>query len=120
MTLERNPEMPDIPTILEKAKTEGDREIVRLIVSRQVVARPFAAPPSIPEDRKKALRDAFDATMKDPDFLAEAKTLALEVAPISGSEVEKLIQALYATPPETVAKAKALIAPAPGSKAPKH
>lgn len=120
MTLDRSPEMPDVPTVLEKAKSESDREIVKLIVSRQVVARPFAAPPSIPEDRRDALRAGFDATMKDPEFLAEAKALSLEIAPIGGAEVDKLVQELYRTPPEVVARAKALIAGAPASTPAKH
>jgi tripartite-type tricarboxylate transporter receptor subunit TctC len=116
MTLERNQEMPDIPTVLEKAKTESDREIVKLIVSRQVVARPFAAPPGIPDERRDALRTAFDNTMNDPAFLAEAKSLSLEVDPISGVEVTKLIQELYRSSPEVVAKAKAVIAGAAPAK----
>lgn len=110
MTLDRHAEMPDIPTVLEMAKTPQDKEIVRLIVSRQTVARPFAAPPGIPQDRKIALRKAFDDTMKDPDFLAEAKTLSLEVDPVSGAEVDKLIGELYRASPEVVARAKAVIA----------
>jgi hypothetical protein len=61
MSLERSPEMPDVPTVLEKAKTDSVRNVVKLIVSRQLVARPFAAPPGVPEDRKVALRTAFDA-----------------------------------------------------------
>jgi tripartite-type tricarboxylate transporter receptor subunit TctC len=64
----RNAEMPDVPSIYEMAKTAEDKEAVKLIVSRQTVARPFAAPPAIPEERKKALRDGFMATMKDAEF----------------------------------------------------
>ncbi|MDE2473937.1 MAG: hypothetical protein KGO48_02705, partial [Alphaproteobacteria bacterium] len=75
---------------------------LKLIVSRQSIARPFAAPPGLPPERLQALRAAFDATMKDPQFLAEAKRLNLEVRPVSGSDVEKLIKELYATPPDVV------------------
>jgi tripartite-type tricarboxylate transporter receptor subunit TctC len=110
MTLERSHEMPDIPTVLEMAKTASDRDVVKLIVSRQTVARPFAAPPGIPEDRKNALRKGFDETMKDPEFLAEAKTLSLEVEPVSGAEVDRLIADLYRSSPDVVARAKAVIA----------
>ncbi|MDB5509882.1 MAG: family tricarboxylate transporter, receptor protein [Hyphomicrobiales bacterium] len=120
MTLDRSPDMPDVPTVLEKARSESEREIIKLIVSRQVVARPFAAPPSIPADRRDALRAAFDATMKDPEFLTEAKALSLEIAPIDGANVDKLVQELYRTPAEVVTRAKALIAAAPGSAPPKH
>jgi tripartite-type tricarboxylate transporter receptor subunit TctC len=114
MTLERSHEMPDIPTVLEKAKTPEDKDVVKLIVSRQTVARPFAAPPGIPEDRKIALRKAFDDTMKDPEFLAEAKTLSLEVEPVSGAEVDRLIAELYRSSPDVVARAKAVIAGSAG------
>lgn len=117
MTLERSHEMPDIPTVLEKAKTPEDKEVVKLIVSRQTVARPFAAPPGIPEDRKNALRKAFDDTMKDPEFVAEAKTLSLDVDPVSGAEVDKLIAELYRASPDVVARAKAVIAGAAAAPA---
>ena len=114
MTLERSHEMPDIPTVLEKAKTPEDKDVVKLIVSRQTVARPFAAPPGIPEDRKIALRKAFDDTMKDPEFLAEAKTLSLEVEPVGGAEIDRLIAELYRSSPDVVARAKAVIAGSAG------
>lgn len=110
MTLERHPDLPNVRTVLEMAQTPQDREVVKLIVSRQTVARPFAAPPNIPEDRKIALRRAFDATMKDPAFLAEAKQLSLEVDPVSGEEVDKLVHELYRSAPDVVARAKAVIA----------
>lgn len=109
MTLDRSPEMPNVPTVLEKAKTDEDRSIVKLIVSRQVVARPFAAPPGILANRLQALRTAFDATMKDPEYLGEAKQLSLEVDPISGVEVTKLVQELYRSSPAVIAQAKAVI-----------
>ena len=97
--------------IVKKASAETNRALgelpedkaaLKLIVSRQSIARPFAAPPGVPADRVAALRTAFDATMKDPDFLAETKKLALEVRPVSGSAVEQLIKDVYASPPEVV------------------
>jgi tripartite-type tricarboxylate transporter receptor subunit TctC len=66
------------------------------------MARPFAAPPGIPADRAKALRDAFDATVKDPEFLAEAERLKFEVRPMTGAQVEALVKEIYATPTEIV------------------
>jgi tripartite-type tricarboxylate transporter receptor subunit TctC len=107
--VERSPELPDVPSAYEKAADQRQKEIVKLIVSRQIMARPFAAPPGIPEDRKQALRKAFDATMKDPEFLKEAKTMALEIEPVSGAEVDKLIAELYAAPKEVVEQARAVI-----------
>jgi tripartite-type tricarboxylate transporter receptor subunit TctC len=64
------------------------------------MARPFAAPPGIPEERLRALRAAFDATMKDKDFLAEAQRLDLEVRPVSGVEIDDLVANLAKTPGE--------------------
>jgi tripartite-type tricarboxylate transporter receptor subunit TctC len=69
------------------------------------MARPFAAPPGIPEERKAALMKAFDDTMKDPDYLAEAKKLDLEVNPVSAKSLEELLAELYETPKDVVKKA---------------
>ncbi len=109
MTTERSEDLPEIPTVMEKAKTDRDREIIRLIVSRQTLARPFAAPPGVPAARRDALRAAFDATIKDPRYIAEAKAASLDVSPVSGKKVEELISGLYATSPEITALAKAAI-----------
>ena len=109
MSLERNPELPDVPAVLEKAKDDRQRSILKLVFSRQLMGRPFLGPPGIPEDRKQALRKAFDDTMKDPEFLKEAKTAALEINPVSGAEVDRLIAELYATPKEVVEQARAVI-----------
>lgn len=101
----RNPEMPtDPPLIGDLAKTDEQRQILKLILARQVLGRPFFGPPGIPEDRKQALRTAFDETMRDPDFIAEAKKIELEVNPVPGSEIDGLMAELYKTPPEVVAK----------------
>ena len=107
--VERSPELPDVPSALEKAADQRQKDVVKLIVSRQIVARPFAAPPGIPEERKNALRKAFDETMKDPEFLKEAKTMALEINPVSGADLDRLIGELYATPKEVVEQARAVI-----------
>lgn len=115
MTVERSPEMPNVPTIYEKARSEADKQVVRLIVSRQTMARPFAAPPDVPADRIAALRAAFDATMKDKDFLAEADKLKLEIEPVSGAEVQKLMADLYKSSPEVLARAKEVMAAGPAA-----
>jgi tripartite-type tricarboxylate transporter receptor subunit TctC len=74
------------------------------------MARPYAAPPGIPEDRRKALVAAFDATMKDPDFLADAANMQADVNPVTAAEIEKLLAEIYATPKDIVAKAAKAIA----------
>ena len=110
LSLQKSPELPDVPIITDFAKTERQQHILRLVFSRQSMARPFAAPPKIPEDRKQALRKAFDDTMADPDFLAEAKQRGLEVNPVSGAEIDKLLTELYQSPADIVAEVRATIA----------
>jgi tripartite-type tricarboxylate transporter receptor subunit TctC len=73
------------------------------------MARPFAAPPDLPEDRKAALRTAFDQTMADAEFLAEARQRGLEVNPVSGAEIDKLVTELYQTPADIVAELRSTI-----------
>jgi tripartite-type tricarboxylate transporter receptor subunit TctC len=71
-------------------------------MSRQELAYTFAAPPELPDDRTAALRTAFDRTMKDPEFLAEARTADLDVRPVAGAAVEALIKEIYVSPPEAI------------------
>jgi tripartite-type tricarboxylate transporter receptor subunit TctC len=116
LSVERSPEMPNVPTIYEKTKSDSDKQVVRLIVSRQIIARPFAAPPEVPADRLAALRSAFSATMKDKDFLAEADKLKLEIVdPVSGADMQKLIADLYKSPPDVLARAKEVMAAGPAA-----
>ena len=100
--LERNPDIPDVPLVLDQTNDPKEKAALKLIFSRQVMARPFAAPPGLPPERVKALRDAFDATMKDPDFLTEMKRLDLEVRPQSGVKVEQLVREVYSYPADVV------------------
>jgi tripartite-type tricarboxylate transporter receptor subunit TctC len=106
LALEKAADLPDVPLISELASSDRQRQILKLIFSRQTMGRPFAGPPGIPPDRAAALRKAFDLTMKDPDFLAEAQTRGLEINPVSGHDVEKLIAELYATPKDVVTEAR--------------
>jgi tripartite-type tricarboxylate transporter receptor subunit TctC len=100
--LEKNQDIPDVPLVLDQTADAKQKAALKLIFSRQVMARPFAAPPGLPPERAKALRDAFDATMKDPEFLAEMKRLDLEVRPQSGAKVEQLVKEVYSYPPDVV------------------
>lgn len=104
-TLEKHQELANVPLIMDFAKTEEQRQILRLILARQVMGRPILAPPGVPEERKLALRRAFDATMNDPDFLAEAKKAELEVNPVNGETIDRLLAELYQTPKDIVEKA---------------
>jgi tripartite-type tricarboxylate transporter receptor subunit TctC len=111
LALKKTPELPDVPLVTEFATTDRQRQILRLVFSRQAMARPFTAPPGIPAERKQALRKAFDETMADPAFLAEAKQRGLEVNPVTGVEIDALIAELYQTPADIVAEVRATIAP---------
>jgi tripartite-type tricarboxylate transporter receptor subunit TctC len=91
-----------VPLITEMTNDPQQQTALKLIMSRQTMARPYVAPPGVPADRLQALRAAFDATMNDPAFLAEAKRQELEVRPISGAQAQVLIKEIYATPPDIV------------------
>jgi tripartite-type tricarboxylate transporter receptor subunit TctC len=113
IALQKERALPDVPLIMDLTDDPAKRAALRLIVSRQSIARPFAAPPGIPEDRARLLRAAFDATMQDPDFRAEAKSLDLAVDPIGGADVEALLREIYASPPEVVKLATDLVRDGP-------
>jgi tripartite-type tricarboxylate transporter receptor subunit TctC len=106
LALAKSPELPDVPLVVDLARNERELQILKMIYSRQVIAWPFAAPPGLPADRASALRAGFDGTMKDTAFLAEAKKAGLEVDPVPGAEMDRLIAELYRTPPDIVAEAK--------------
>src|SRR3984893_1348552 len=97
-----DPYLARVPLIMDLTADPAQRAALKLIVSRQSIARPFATPPGVPAERLAALRSAFDATMKDADFLAEAHTADLEVRPVAGVAVEALIKEIYASPPEAI------------------
>jgi len=97
-----DPDLAGVPLIMDLTDDPAQRAALKLIVSRQSIARPFALPPGVPPARLAALRAAFAATMTDPDFLAEARTAALDVRPVSGAAVEALIKEIYASPPEAI------------------
>ena len=106
LSMERHKDLPDVPSAYELATNDTQRAIIRLVVGRQIIARPFAAPPGIPPARRDALRKAFMDVMKDPAFLAEAKAMSLEIDPVSGEEVTKLIADIYASPREIIDQAR--------------
>jgi tripartite-type tricarboxylate transporter receptor subunit TctC len=97
--------MGNVPLIVDLTKDPEKLQILKIFLAAQEMARPFAVPPGTPEDRKAALVAAFDATMKDPEFLAEAKKLDLDVNPVDGKSIDKLLTELYATPKDILAKA---------------
>jgi len=106
--LEKNPDLPDVPWALERASAE-QQQVLRLLIAPQYVGRPFFSSPDIPPERKAALRAAFDKTMKDPEFLAEAAKTDMEISPVSGATLDTFVAELYKTPKDVVAKAAAAI-----------
>jgi tripartite-type tricarboxylate transporter receptor subunit TctC len=104
LALRKHAELPQVPLIVDLAKTDEQRRILRLVFSRQEFAYPFLAPPGVPVDRTAAFRRAFMNTMRDPEFLADAHKAKLEIAPTPGAEIEALVAELYATSPDLVAK----------------
>jgi tripartite-type tricarboxylate transporter receptor subunit TctC len=110
LSLTKHPDLPDVPLVMDFAKTDEQRQILKILFARNVMGRPYLAPPNVPADRVAALREAFAATMTDKDFLAEAAKTDLEINPVSGAEVEKLVKEVYAEPADIIAKAKAAAA----------
>jgi tripartite-type tricarboxylate transporter receptor subunit TctC len=107
--IERHPELPDLPTVMDFAKTDEQREILRMLLSMKTFGYPYFIAPEVPEDRVKALRDAFDATMKDPEFIADVKKQKFDLDPENGESLAGLINKIYATPKPIVDKVTALI-----------
>ncbi len=105
----KNPELNDVPLFLDLAKTDAERAALRLMLARLEYGRPFFLPPNVPAARVQALRRAFDATMKDPAYLAEADKLKIDVDPLSGGEVAALIEQVSRTPADTVARVRAAL-----------
>jgi tripartite-type tricarboxylate transporter receptor subunit TctC len=105
----KHPDLGAAPLVLDFAKTETDRGVLELIFSRQEMAYPVVAPPGVPAERVQALRQALAATVKDPDYLADAKRQTLETDAVRGADIAALIDRLYQSPPEVVARAKAAL-----------
>ena len=103
-SLARHPDLPDTPVIMDLARTDEQKQMLRLVLGPQKMGRPFMGPPGIPRERLEALRRAFDATMKDPEFLKEAEKAQLEISPITGDEMEKIIVDAYQTPAALVSR----------------
>jgi tripartite-type tricarboxylate transporter receptor subunit TctC len=108
--LERNAKMGDVSFVMDFAKSDDDKRVLRLLVGWTIMGRPYLAPPGIPEERKLALRRAFDATMKDPAFLEDAAKQRLDIASISGEAIEAFLKDAYGTPRPLVERAGKILA----------
>jgi tripartite-type tricarboxylate transporter receptor subunit TctC len=105
----KDPDLKDVPLIMDLTKDPEKLQILKVFVSAHEFARPFAAPPGLPADRAAALLAAFNATMKDPEFLAETARHQMEVAPVSGKALTDMLAELYTTPEDVRVKARAAI-----------
>ena len=109
--LAKLPELPDVPSALDLVGDPVKKQVLELILIRQEIGRPVAAPPGVPADRMEVLRRAFDDTMKDPEFLAEAAKAQLEIEPLNARAIDMLLANAFATPRAIVAQAAQLIEP---------
>ncbi|MEA2977936.1 MAG: hypothetical protein QOF19_3456 [Alphaproteobacteria bacterium] len=104
-----NHDIKDIPFVVDLGKNDQDKKAIEFLYAGQGIGRPFVAPPGLPPERLKMMRDAFNATMKDPEFIAEVKLRKLELLPETGEYLEDLIKKIYATPKPIVEKIGELI-----------
>jgi hypothetical protein len=109
LALARHPDLPHVPLVMDLARTEEQRSIFKLIFARQVMGRPFLAPPGVPHDRAALLRRAFMETMRDPQLLREAARAQLEINAVEGAQVERLVGEILQTPRALADKAAAYI-----------
>jgi tripartite-type tricarboxylate transporter receptor subunit TctC len=107
--LQKQRDLPDVPNALDLVANPEDKQVLALILARQEMGRPFAMPPGVPADRVAILRAAFESTLKDPAFLADAQKLQMEVDPLTGAEIEALLKNAYAAPRPIVQRAAQLV-----------
>ena len=102
MALQKHPDLPDVPLVLDLADNEDEERAMELIFARQVMGRPYVAPPGIPVERRDALRQAFLDMVEDPAFKADIQKIDLELNPVSGVEIERVIARIYAASPAAI------------------
>ena len=107
LALKKHPDLAAVPLVLDLARSDTDRQALMLALARLEYGRPFFLPPNVPPARVAALRRAFDATMKDPAYLAEADKLKIDVEPLAGEQVAALVEQVSRTAPDTVARVRA-------------
>src|SRR5262249_37295469 len=109
LSLNKHPNLPDVPLVMDFAKTQDQQQMFKLIFARQAIGRPYLAPPDVPKDRAAALRTAFMAQMKDDDWLPHGEKSQVEIPPGDGAAVEKLVRELYQPPKPLADKAAQFI-----------
>jgi len=110
--LDKLPDLLEVPSAIDLVTDDVSRQVLQLVLIRQEIGRPIALPPGVPAERVAVLREAFDATLKDADFLAEAQKAGMEIEPLSGSQIEAMLGKAYSAPKAIVERMVALIEPA--------
>jgi tripartite-type tricarboxylate transporter receptor subunit TctC len=106
ISTERHPDFPDTPTVMELATDQKTRLILELMTVSQSLDRPVLMPPNTPPAQVKEIREAFKATVRDPDFVAEVKRRNMGLDPVFGEEMTATLQKAFASPPEVIAAAR--------------
>lgn len=108
--LKKEADLPDVPLLSDLGKTEEDRLVLRMLSAPVAIGRPVFTTPGVPADRIKMLRAAFDKTMTDPEFIAEAKKIDLDINPVSGEQLQKVVEEIVNAPKAAVEKLAKIIA----------
>ena len=109
VALKRNPELADVPTMIELAKSDEDKAVMTFLSADVPISRAYVTTPGVPAERVQALRRAFDATMKDPEFRAEAAKFNMDMSPATGEEAQRYSDLIANTPAPVLKRARALI-----------
>lgn len=111
LDFQKHPGLPNVPLISEFLSDPAKRQELELSLSYLAAGRPFVAPPEVPADRVKILRGAFTQAVNSAEYLEEAKKMRLDTSPMTGEDVQKLVDSIYATPPEVVKSVRAIMSP---------
>ena len=109
MGFRKDPAFPEAPLAFDLASRETDRQLLELVLTPQLMGRPLLAPPDIPAERLEILRTAFNMAMKDEQLLAEAQKQALEIQPVEGVEISKVLDKVYGASPDLIARAQKIL-----------
>jgi tripartite-type tricarboxylate transporter receptor subunit TctC len=107
-SLRRHPELADVPTSVELARTDEQRGILNAVASAAEIGKFILSTPGVPTDRVTTLRRAFDAMVKDDEFVAEARKLRIELFPLTGEELQQIVRSVQDLSPDLTQKIKAM------------
>ena len=105
-----DPELINIPSVQELARNENDRRVIELVVSGDAMGKPMAIAPNAPPERAQALRAAYDATLRDPEFIKAVTTAKVDLNPVFGARLQEIVASVLATPADLKARARKIIA----------